>query len=99
MPQSSGQMMAAWSPAATPSLVWWWVRGESGGGRGAGGGTAQPRPPPPRHAGQGADPGFAAVDVVVDEVARFPPHPRPRLEALGDLAHHGEVAAGGEGLA
>ena len=46
-----------------------------------------------RRAVHGADDGLVAVDDVVDQVARFAPHPRTHLKVLRHVLHQGQVAA------
>ena len=41
----------------------------------------------------GADDGLVAVDDVVDQVARFAPHPRADLKVLRHVLHQGQVTA------
>ena len=95
-PQSSGQMIAAWSPAATPSFVWPStiravrrrdrdVRKQADGESGADGGPGHRR-----------DDRLRAVDHVVDEVAGLVEDPLPRRRVLRDLEHQVEVAASAE---
>ena len=49
-----------------------------------------------RDAAHRAHHGFAAVDQVVDDVARLPPLPRTRFEIVDVLLDHREIAAGRE---
>jgi hypothetical protein len=44
----------------------------------------------------GADDGFVAVDDVVDQVARFLPHPGAHGKVAGHVLHQGQVAAARE---
>ena len=98
MPHSSGQQIAAWSPAATPSRVWpSMIRAVR---------------PDDRHVGEqpgdqaGADRGavdgrhdrLRAVDDVEHEVARLAHDPRAHRVVVDDVVEQLEAAARGERL-
>src|SRR5690606_11717442 len=97
MPHSSGQTMAAWSPAATPRRVWpSMMRAvrpatEMSASRA----TASPAPT----ALDGGDHGLGAVDHVVNDVAGLGEDAHPHVVVARHLLDHGQVAAGGGRLA
>ena len=85
-------MIAAWSPAATPSRVWpSMISGGAGGDRDVG---EEPRSEAraDRRAADRGDDGLRAVDHVVDEVARLLPHAQTRLVAAAHLFDEIEIA-------
>ena len=93
MPQSSGQMIAAWSPAATPIRVWPSMRRAERPAIEMSASRPDDEPGADGHAVHRRDDRLAAVDDVVDEVARLAEHPGARREVRDHLLDEIEVAA------
>ena len=99
IPHSSGQQIAAWSPAATPRRVWPSMilavrRGDRDVGE-----QADDQAGADRRAVDRRHDRLRAVDDVVDEVARLAHHPRAHGVVVDHLLDQLEAAAGGERLA
>ena len=96
IPHRSGQTIAAWSPAATPSFVWpstiraFGLASETSASR------PTTRPAPTAGPGDRRDDRRRAAEHVVDEVASLVEDALPRLGVVGDREHEVEVAAGAE---
>ncbi len=95
-PHRSGQTIAAWSPAATPSFVWPSTMRAVGRRDRDVGEQPDREPGADRGAGHRRDDRLRAVDHVVDEVARLVEDAPPRLVVGRDLEHEVEVAARAE---
>ena len=96
IPHRSGQTIAAWSPAATPSFVW--PSTMRAFGRASETSARRPTTSPAPTAGPviAETIGVGQREHVVDEVARLVEDALPRLLVVGDAKHEVEVAARAE---
>ena len=96
IPHRSGQTIAAWSPAATPSFVWPSTMRAFGRASETSASRPTTRPAPTAGPVIAETIGVGQREHVVDEVARLVEDAEPRLGVVGDREHEVEVAARAE---